>query len=131
MPTLAFHLDVTRPADRELLVRATWTGPVGGDAEFFLPTWTPGSYLLREYARHVSSVRAFAPGTEDELPCEKIQKNRWRAATRGGAVELRYRVYAHELTVRTADVDAHHAYWNHTCALLWPAGHSSAQVWFQ
>ncbi len=122
VPTLAFHIDVTRPADRELLVRATWTGTEGGEAEFFLPTWTPGSYLLREYARHVSTVRAFAPGTEDELPCEKIQKNRWRAATRGGAVELRYRVYAHELTVRTADVDAHHAYWNHTCALLWPVG---------
>jgi predicted metalloprotease with PDZ domain len=123
VPTLAFHIDVTRPAQRELLVRATWTTDAGGEVEFFLPTWTPGSYLLREYSRHVSRVQAFEPGTDRELACRKTAKNRWVAATAGGGVELRYRVYAHELTVRTADVDASHAYWNHTCLLLWPREH--------
>ena len=122
MTNPSFHIDVTRPAERQLHVRASWRDPSGDEVEFFLPTWTPGSYLLREYARHLSRVRAFVPGTDRELPCEKTAKNRWLVRSASEGVELRYRVYAHELTVRTADVDAHHAYWNHTCLLLWPVG---------
>jgi len=123
LSTLAFHIDVTRPAERELHVRATWTDAGAGEVEFFLPTWTPGSYLLREYSRQLSRVRAFAPGTDRELPCRKTAKNRWVVEAGDDGVELRYRVYAHELTVRTADVDASHAYWNHTCVLVWPREH--------
>ncbi len=123
---LSFHIDVTRPAARELAVVATWTQPVDGELEFFLPTWTPGSYLVREYARHLSRVRAYQPGTDRELPCRKGAKNRWVVEGCPSGVELRYRVYAHELSVRTAHVDPHHAYWNHTCLLLWPLGHDHA-----
>lgn len=128
VPTLAFHIDVTRPADRELHVRATWPDANEGEVEFFLPTWTPGSYLLREYARQLSRVRAYEPGTDRELSCRKTHKNRWAVANQGSGVELRYRVYAHELTVRTADVDAAHAYWNHTCLLLWPRDHADSDA---
>ena len=106
---LSFHIDVTRPASRELSVVATWTQPVDGEQEFFLPTWTPGSYLVREYARHLSRVRAYEPGTDRELPCRKGAKNRWVVEGCPSGVELRYRVYAHELSVRTAHVDLHHA----------------------
>lgn len=126
MTKLAFHIDVTQPAERQLRVRATWSEPGADRVEFFLPTWTPGSYLLREYARHLSSVRAYVPGTDRELDCRKVAKNRWSVVGAAAGVELRYRVYAHELTVRTADVDAQHAYWNHTCVLLWPCGQRDA-----
>ncbi|MEC9047618.1 MAG: hypothetical protein VYA51_06360 [Planctomycetota bacterium] len=126
MTKLAFHIDVTQPASREVHVRATWTEDGADQVEFFLPTWTPGSYLQREYARHLSSVRAYVPGTDRELDCVKVAKNRWSVAGSDQGIELRYRVYAHELTVRTADVDAHHAYWNHACLLLWPCGQRDA-----
>ena len=106
MTKLAFHIDVTEPAAREVAVRATWTDDGADQVEFFLPTWTPGSYLLREYARHLSNVRAYVPGTDRELDCVKVAKNRWSVAGSDQGIELRYRVYAHELTVRTADVDA-------------------------
>ena len=126
MTHLSFHIDVTRPATRELIVVATWKQPVAGEQEFFLPTWTPGSYLLREYSRHLSRVEAVQPGTDRALACRKVAKNRWSVEGTADGVELRYRVYAHELTVRTAHVTANHAYWNHTCLLLWPRGHGSA-----
>lgn len=122
MTSLSFHIDITRPASREIHVVATWNQPVEGEQTFFLPTWTPGSYLLREYSRHLSRVKAFVPGTERALECRKIAKNRWTVDADGHGVELRYRVYAHDLTVRTAHVNAQHAYWNHTCMLLWPVG---------
>ncbi|MGC6486275.1 MAG: M61 family metallopeptidase, partial [Planctomycetota bacterium] len=130
MKHLSFHIDVTRPETRELTVVVTWPEPFEGEREFFLPTWTPGSYLLREYSRHLSRVRAYQPGSEVELTCRKLTKNRWSVEGSEHGVELRYRVYAHELTVRTAHVDAQHAYWNHTCLLVWPRGaeHAPAEL---
>ncbi len=72
----------------------------------FMPVWTPGSYLLREYARHVEAFTAESPARS-----VKIRKDAWRIDTGGGArVIVRYRVYAGELTVRTNHVDESHAF---------------------
>jgi predicted metalloprotease with PDZ domain len=85
--------------------------PTGGQqsVELRMAVWTPGSYLVREYARNVESVVARTP---DGKSCriDKTQKNRWRVET-GGAdrVVLSYRVYAREMTVRTNFVDSEFA----------------------
>ncbi|MEN9224214.1 MAG: hypothetical protein Q6L60_04160 [Thermostichus sp. HHBFW_bins_43] len=97
-----------------------------------LPVWTPGSYLIREYARHVQEFRA-----EDEqgipLPWRKIDKNTWQIRTpprlreqppcdRSQTVYVRYRVYAYELTVRTNHLDLTHGYFNGAALLLYVPG---------
>src|SRR4029453_16177102 len=65
----------------------------------------PGSYLIREYERHVEAFTATDPGRAP-LAVEKTRKNRWRVTTNGARVVwVRYRVYAHEMTVRTNWVD--------------------------
>jgi predicted metalloprotease with PDZ domain len=70
-----------------------------------MAVWTPGSYLIREYERHVEGLTAF-DAARVTLAVEKTRKNRWRVATNGSkTVWLRYRVYAHEMTVRTNWVD--------------------------
>ncbi|HEB52482.1 MAG TPA: M61 family peptidase [bacterium] len=125
-PTLAYDIDASRPAQRELDVRVRFAGVTADEVEFFLPVWTPGSYLVREHARHLSRVVALEPSSGRELRCVKSTKNRFRIARDGAdAIELRYRVYAHELSVRTCDLDPGHAFWNHTGVLLWPLGHES------
>jgi len=70
-----------------------------------MAVWTPGSYLVREYERHVENVSAAAAGKS--LAIEKSRKNRWRITT-GGAPEVtvRYRVYSREMTVRNNWVEA-------------------------
>lgn len=75
--------------------------PAGGrpQVEVYMATWTPGSYLIREYERHVEAVSANAAGRS--LNVEKSAKNRWRITTGGAAsVTLRYKVYGREMTVR-------------------------------
>jgi len=77
--------------------------PTGGrpHVELTMAVWTPGSYLVREYARHVEgmTVKSANGGT---LGWEKQAKNRWRIATGGEArVYAEYRVYCREMTVRT------------------------------
>lgn len=100
------------------------TAQEGGRLDLFLPTWTPGSYLIREFAKHLSRVEAADAANGTPLACRKIAKNRFEVRVAGQVERVRvtYRVYAHELTVRTADVTADHAFWNHACVLLWPVG---------
>lgn len=84
----------------------------GRDAvELMMPVWTPGSYLVREYARHVEDLRATADGAP--LVTSKTRKNRWRVAAGGAAaVRVAYRVYARELSVQGNFVDASFAILN-------------------
>ena len=96
------------PAPQTHYVEVEAVVPTGGrpTIELMMATWTPGSYMIREYARHLEDVSAASPSGEP-LALEKIQKNRWQVATRGAArAVVRYRVYARELSVRTNFVDA-------------------------
>src|SRR3989337_1703021 len=72
-----------------------------------LPVWTPGSYLVREFSRQLQDVSATGPGREP-LAVRRVDKRTWRVESRGRPVTLRYRVYAHELSVRTSHLDGSH-----------------------
>jgi predicted metalloprotease with PDZ domain len=76
-----------------------------------MPVWTPGSYLVREYAKNLQDFAAFA-GAEP-LSWRKVSKNHWQIE-KGDAAEviLRYRIFANELSVRTNHLDATHGYFN-------------------
>jgi predicted metalloprotease with PDZ domain len=73
---------------------------------FFLPTWIPGSYLVREFARNIVELRASA-GT-----VTKDAKNAFTVVGASGKLELRYTVYAWDLSVRAAHLDQTHAFFN-------------------
>ncbi len=80
-----------------------------------LPVWTPGSYLVREYAKHLQDFSAQAE--EKSLPWRKLSKNHWRIETAildngVSTLTVRYRVFAHELSVRTNHLDTTHGYFN-------------------
>ncbi|MGH9172835.1 MAG: M61 family metallopeptidase, partial [Vicinamibacterales bacterium] len=68
--------------------------------------WTPGSYLVREYQRHVENVVARDAGG-GVLEVRKNRKNRWQIQTGGArSVTVTYRVYGREMTVRTNWIEA-------------------------
>ncbi|MTV26256.1 M61 family metallopeptidase [Nitriliruptoraceae bacterium ZYF776] len=93
------------------LVRVTLTVPadLAAGARLVLPVWTPGSYVVRDYARHVQTIDARdADGAPVEL--EMTSRTSWQLPDEvTGPVEVRYELYANELTVRTNHVDDHHA----------------------
>ena len=72
-----------------------------------MPAWTPGSYLVRDYARFVDRVRVLEGRREHSL--DKLDKQRWRLPAAKRDLRIRYRVYGNDLTVRTNHVDATHA----------------------
>ena len=112
-----FTVAMPRPETHlyEITMRiAPFPSPLGR-FDLVLPVWTPGSYMVREFSRHVRDLAAEGPaGTP--LPVVKISKNRWRVGLlddpSAGPFTVRYRVYAHELTVRTSHLDASHGYGN-------------------
>jgi predicted metalloprotease with PDZ domain len=72
-----------------------------------LPAWTPGSYLVRDYARFVDRVRSLEGSKE--RPLDKLDKQRWGLPASKKDLTIRYRVYGNDLTVRTNHLDATHA----------------------
>jgi predicted metalloprotease with PDZ domain len=75
---------------------------------------------LREFARNVEALEVRGPSGR-RVPAERIDKSGWRfALARAGVVEVRYRVYAHELSVQTSHLDASHGYLNGTSVFLYP-----------
>jgi predicted metalloprotease with PDZ domain len=90
------------PAPHTHYVEVEAVYPTGGRAqiELFMPVWTPGSYLVREYARHVEAVVAKgADGRTHRV--QKTRKNRWSVETGAEpALTVTYRVYGREMTVR-------------------------------
>lgn len=84
----------------------------------WLPNWILGSYMIRDFARHISSVKAkTANGLL--LNVKKLAKNQWQVEQyTGGDITLEYDVYAWDLSVRGAHLDQTHGYFNGTSLLL-------------
>lgn len=94
--------------------------------ELKMPVWTPGSYLVREYSRHVQDFAA-TDGGERDLPWRKTSKNTWQIDSAGAnELAVKYRVYSNELTVRTNELNDEHAFWNNSALLMFPKGQLKA-----
>ena len=82
-----------------------------------LPVWIPGSYLVREFARHLSELRA-AQGNR-ALVAEPLDKATWLVRCQGGAaLRVSYLVYAFDTSVRAAFLDAGRGFFNGTSLCL-------------
>ncbi len=101
------------PAAHLFEVRLTVANPDPGGQVFAMPAWIPGSYMIRDYAKHVVSARAESDGRDVALA--KLDKSRWQAAPVDRALTLVLEVFAHDDSVRGAHLDPTHAFFNGTC----------------
>jgi predicted metalloprotease with PDZ domain len=86
-----------------------------------MPVWTPGSYLVREFAKSVEGFTVSANGKE--IPFVKTRKNWWSINTKGlNHVTIKYKVYCFEVSVRTAFVDISHAFLSTSGIFMYPEG---------
>ena len=95
-------LTVDKPAARQLLT---------------LPVWIPGSYLVREFARHISDMQAHVGSRPIAL--EQLDKASWAAVCAGpGKLAVSYLVYAFDTSVRAAFLGAQRGFFNATSLCL-------------
>ncbi|HEY9890360.1 MAG TPA: M61 family metallopeptidase [Candidatus Sericytochromatia bacterium] len=113
--TPTIHYQVAMPQPQSHLFEVTlsvqnWQKPL---LDLKMPVWTPGSYLVREYAKHLQDFSADTGDKQQSLAFRKITKNYWQIDTANTSkITVRYRVFANELSVRTNHLDATHGYFN-------------------
>lgn len=91
------------PVDREqtILVRSEF--PVTtAETTLIMPNWTPGSYMIRDYAADVNRMTAAGSDGAD-LHVQKISKNRWQVDTRDAdKLVVQYEVFTAKLSVQNS-----------------------------
>ncbi|NEO51975.1 MAG: M61 family metallopeptidase [Okeania sp. SIO3B5] len=96
-----------------------------------MPVWTPGSYLVREYAKHLQDFCAYSEN-ESSLHWQKLSKNHWQIETSGSSeVIVQYRIFANELTVRTNHLDSTHGYFNGAALFFDIPGTEKNSIWIK
>ena len=107
---IRYRVSMSRPHSHLFEVEATFPA-LSDELIVALPVWTPGSYLVREYSRHVQDFTV-VDGAGAPVPFARADKRTFHIAARNQPVTCRYRVYANELTVRTSHLDGTHGYFN-------------------
>jgi predicted metalloprotease with PDZ domain len=120
---IRYSVRPSKPAAHRLEVRCTLAGTDPAGQRFALPAWIPGSYLIRDFARHIVAIRAETAGRPVRL--DKIDKHTWLAAPLASSQSLTVicEVHARDLSVRGAHVDETHAFFNGSSVFLRPLGH--------
>lgn len=128
VPDVRYTVSMSKPYTHllEVEMRLRVATRLPAKTDIIMPVWTPGSYLIREYARHVQDF-AVKDAAGRELAWSKTNKNTWRIETGGtGEIVVTYNVYANELTVRTNELNDEHAFWTNAALLMYPAGQLDA-----
>ncbi len=114
---ITYFADIDTPENHYLSVRIEGVR-LKSDKKllFYLPAWSPGSYLMREYGRNVRSFRAMNKMGE-VFHFSQIDKSVWEVdfdksdvKNEGLEFSICYEIYCHELSVRTSHIDASHAF---------------------
>ncbi|HET9478937.1 MAG TPA: PDZ domain-containing protein [Pyrinomonadaceae bacterium] len=126
-PEISFTVAMPRPHTHlfeiDIAIKRGPSSTVPAHEQLVMPVWTPGSYLIREFQRHVQDFSA-ADAAGQPLKWEKTNKTTWRVTTNGAREwHAKYRVYANELTVRTSELNSSHAFWNNANLLMYLDGY--------
>lgn len=118
MSPIHYAIRPSRPEAHLFEVRCTVPEPDPDGQRFSLPVWIPGSYMIREFARHIVSLKAETPARAVAL--DKLDKHTWQAAKipRGQPLTLIYEIYAWDLSVRAAHLDRTHGFFNGSSVFL-------------
>lgn len=100
----------------EFVVRLRVPDPAANAQRLQLPAWIPGSYMVRDFARNITAIAA----ADDRGPVAliKLDKQTWELGSCHGELVVDYRVYAFDLSVRSAYLDQTRTYFNGTSLFL-------------
>jgi predicted metalloprotease with PDZ domain len=120
---ISYSLKMPRPQNHYFQVEMQVEQVKQKTATVKLPVWAPGSYLVREFSRHLNQVKAYSlQGAA--LPVIKKTKNAWEIDLKGQtSFVLKYEVYAFELSVRTSFLDETHGFVSGPSMFMYLDGH--------
>lgn len=114
--SVQYTLYPSNPAAHIFTVSIYIENPNPEGQRFSLPTWIPGSYMIREFSKNI--VEIHAKTGDVSIPVRQLNKNTWVVHTDGQPCIVEYDVYAWDLSVRMAHLDQTHGYCNGTSVFL-------------
>ena len=123
MSVPSYRVELAQPAAHRYRVTLSLDQPSAGQV-LALPVWIPGSYLVREFAKHLQHLSARQGGK----PCAltQLDKASWRVdCVADQPLEISYEVYAFDASVRTAWLAHDRAFFNPSSLCLRALGHEA------
>lgn len=121
---IRYTIKPIQPTAHLLEVRLDIPNPGSAPLTLYLPAWIRGSYMIRDFSRHIVTLQ----GEDQQGPVDLVKQDKqtWRlTAPAQGELRVTYRIYAWDLTVRAAHVDTTHAYFNGPSVFLGLQGRES------
>lgn len=121
---LQYEVRIARPTTHLAEVEITVAPAPEPGLDFVMPAWSPGRYAIYDFAKNVQEFEA--RGAQGQpLPWTNTDKETWRVSTAGagGALRVRYKVFANDLNGTFSQVDASHANLNGASIYMYVAGH--------
>jgi len=116
---ISFEVSFSEPNAHYVDVKMNISGVTSDSIDVKMPVWAPGSYLVREFSKNVEQF-AVKGVEQNSVSYRKVNKNTWRVATAGNErIEVSYKVYAFEVSVRTSFVDDSHAFLSPTGVFMY------------
>ncbi len=124
--SIRYAIEPVDPSGHLFHVDLTVTRPDPEGQRFALPTWIPGSYMIREFSRNIIQIEAVCGSIP--VPLVKLDKNHWQASPCDGPLTISYDVYAWDLSVRTAHLDLTHGFFNGSSVFLEAMGNTDCPL---
>ena len=122
--TVRYTVTPAHPREHLFSVRCEVVDPDADGQVFRLPSWIRGSYLVRDFAKHVVSLRASSRGVP--VLIERLDKRSFRCAAVSGELHLDYLIYAFDESVRKAWLDLRRGFFNGSSLFYCPQGRERA-----
>ncbi len=111
--TVSYETSVEDPGTHRIQVRIEIPDVHTPVIDLVLPSWVPGSYVIRDLARNLRDFGATRGDTGEKLPVVKQDKARWRVSSEGASrIVVRYTAYGHDLIVEGLDITPEHFFLN-------------------
>lgn len=118
MNTAALHYTITpQPHQHSFHVQLRISGSHPCGVTLFLPNWIAGSYMIRDFARHIVSIRAYHDD-EQAAVLTPLTQFSWQSTGFSHGLTLEYEVFAHDPSVRTAFLNTETGFFNATSLCL-------------
>jgi predicted metalloprotease with PDZ domain len=115
-PAIIYRLHPYDLAGHRFRIILTITTPDPNGQLLSLPSWIPGSYLIRDFSRHIETLKAYAG--DHTVAVTKIDNHTWQVRPVNATLTVEYTVYAWDMSVRGAHLDESHAFFNGTSVFL-------------
>ncbi|CAH9018378.1 M61 family metallopeptidase [Candidatus Nitrosacidococcus sp. I8] len=116
MADIHYHIYPKNPQAHLFEITLTILNPNPKGQKLLLPAWIPGSYLIRDFAKHVIQLKAESRG--QLIAIEKIDKSTWQCVPVAQSLKIIYEVYAWDDSVRTAYLDTFRGFFNGSSVFL-------------